>query len=91
MGITVRLPEFLRRYGGGVREQVVAGGTVGEAVAELLRLHPDLGVRLLGKDGALASHLVAFRNGTSLPREGLMEAALGDGDILEVHAAASGG
>lgn len=91
MGVTVRLPEFLRRYGGGVREQEVAGGTVGEAVADLLRRHPDLGVRLLDRSGALAAHLVAFRNGSSLPREGLLEAPLGDGDILEIHAAASGG
>ena len=38
-----------------------------------------------------SSHLVAFRNGTSLPREGLAATPLGDGDTLEIHAAASGG
>jgi molybdopterin converting factor small subunit len=91
MRVTVRLPEFLRRYAGGGREVPAAGSTVGDALGDLVRLHPDLGVRLLDRGGALASHLVAFRNGTSLPREGLMATVLGDGDVLEIHAAASGG
>jgi molybdopterin converting factor small subunit len=91
MALTVRLPEFLRRYAGGVREEPVAGGTVGEALQDLVRRYPDLGVRLLDGSGTLPSHLVAFRNGASLPREGAMGTVLGDGDILEIHAAASGG
>ncbi len=88
---TVRLPEFLRPYGGGERSHVVEGTTVGEALGDLVRRHPDLGVRLLDRNGALFAHLVAFRNGSSLPHAGLMATALGDGDVLEIHAAASGG
>ena len=91
MARTVRLPEFLRRYAGGVREQEASGGTVGEVLADLVRRHPEVGTRLYDRTGALASHLVAFRNGASLPREGLLDVPLGDGDILEIHAAASGG
>jgi hypothetical protein len=91
MSVTVRLPEFLRRYAGGSRERPAAGGTVGSVLADLVRTHPDLGERLFGRDGGLASHLVAFRNGASLPREGLAAAPLAEGDLLEIHAAASGG
>lgn len=91
MNQTVRLPEFLRRFAGGERAVLASGATVGAVLADLVRRHPELGVRLLGRDGALASHLVAFRNGTSLPRDGTAAAPLGDGDILEIHAAASGG
>lgn len=91
MPSSVRLPGFLRRYAGGAEEVEAAGGTLGEVLAALAARHPDLAPRLLGRDGGLASHLVAFRNGTSLPREGLSAATVAEGDLLEIHAAASGG
>jgi molybdopterin converting factor small subunit len=91
MTCTVRLPEFLRRFAGGERSHAVNGATVGEVLRDVVRLHPELGVRLLDRGGTMFAHLVAFRNGSSLPREGLMATALGDGDVIEIHAAASGG
>ena len=91
MNQTVHLPGFLARYAGGDRMASASGGTVGDALRDLAARHPDLGSRLLDRGGVLFAHLVAFRNGQSLPREGLMVTPLADGDVLEIHAAASGG
>lgn len=91
MPATVRLPGFLGPYAGGSLDAAVPAATAGEALRALVRRHPGLGVRLLDARGGLASHLAAFRNGSALPRAGLDEAPLADGDLLEIVPAAAGG
>jgi len=91
MPVTVRIPGMLARYAGGAREIEAAGATAREALRDAARGHPDLGTRLLDAGGALHPYFHLFRNGERLEGPGAMDAALRDGDSLEVLAAASGG
>lgn len=89
--VTVRLPEFLRRYGGGESDVAARGATVGDALADLFRTRPDLRVRVVDAQGAVFPYLLVFRNGDEVPRAALTSAALADGDRLEIVAGAEGG
>lgn len=47
---TIRIPTPLRPYTGGSSAVAVSGGTVGEALADLTRLHPQLRPHLYDGD-----------------------------------------
>ena len=47
---TIRIPTPLRPYTGGNSAVAVSGGTVGEALADLTRLHPQLRPHLYDGD-----------------------------------------
>jgi sulfur carrier protein ThiS len=89
--VTVHLPEFLRRYGGGAADVAAHGATVGDALADLFRTRPDLRVRVVDAHGAVFPYLLVFRNGDEVPRAALTSAALTDGDRIEIVAGAEGG
>jgi hypothetical protein len=89
--VTVHLPEFLRRYGGGAADVAAQGATVGDVLADLFRTRPDLRVRVVDAKGALFPFLVLVRNGSELARDDALRAALADGDRLEIVAGAEGG
>ena len=81
------IPTVLRRYSGGVDEVAVAGATVGEAIQDLLRIHPDLKIRVLNDRGEVHPHLLLFRNNEQVDAA----TALDDGDVVEIVGAAEGG
>jgi sulfur-carrier protein len=89
--VTVHLPEFLRRYGGGAADVAAHGATVGDVLADLFRTRPDLRVRVVDAQGAVFPYLLVFRNGDEVPRAALMSSALADGDRIEIVAGAEGG
>lgn len=91
MRVTVHLPEFLRRYGGGETDVAVRGATLGDAFADLFRTRPDLRVRVVDAAGALFPFLAVSRNGDELPRADAMRTQLADGDRIEIVGAAEGG
>jgi len=96
MPVTIHVPHVLSRYSAG-REIVsvsagpARGATVRTALENLFVLHPDLRARTLGKDGALWSYLSLSVNGFEPERDGLLDAAVCDGDVLELVGAAEGG
>lgn len=62
MSIVIHVPTPLRGFAGGEGEIEVEGSTVGEALADLTRRHPDLGRHLYADDGALRSFVNVFVN-----------------------------
>jgi hypothetical protein len=91
VAVRLRVPEVLRRYSGGAAEVAVTGATVRAALEGLFALHPDLRERVLDPEGEVFPYLLLFCNRAELPRDGLLECPLEDGDLLEIVVAAAGG
>lgn len=86
---TVRLPGVLEAAVGSVRQVVVSGATVQEALADLCAQHPTLTVRLFDESGRLRRHVLCVHNGQATR---LTEPEpLTDGDELAILPAVSGG
>jgi hypothetical protein len=91
MSIRIKIPDELGRFCNGRHELEVEAATFDGIVAQLIERHPDVGPRLLGRDGRLLSHLIVFHNGTSVPTAKLTERAVAPNDELEIMFLASGG
>jgi molybdopterin converting factor small subunit len=83
----VRLREPLKRLAGGRSEQVIEGGSVGELLRELERVHPAVKGWILDERGELRQHLQVFVNGEPCERDTNIEA----NDRVDVVPAISGG
>lgn len=84
---TVRLPGVLDPATGGLREVQVAGGTLGEVLADLCRQVPTLRVHLFDQ-GQLRRHVICIHDGITRRR---MDHPVGDGDEVAILQAVSGG
>lgn len=85
----LHLPRILEPAAGAVREVVVSGVTVQEALADLCTQHPTLQVRLFDEQGRLRRHVLCVHNGRATR---LVEPEpLADGDELAILPAVSGG
>ena len=91
MPVTIQVAEVLRRYAPGGGEVVVDGADVRSALNGLFAAHPALRTRVVRPDGTPWPYLLLFRNDRELPRDGLLDAPLADGDTLEIVGAAEGG
>lgn len=80
-----------RSFAGGAREVAVDAATLGTALAALVAVHPSLGERLRDEQGELRPHLTLFVNSDDARLLGWEDAALSDGDIVNVIPALSGG
>ena len=87
MRVRVLIPRVLRRYSGGEGDVAVDGATVGEALRDLIRVHPDLEIRVFNDRGDVHAHLLLFRNDEQVDAQ----AQLGADDVLEIVGAAEGG
>lgn len=87
----MRLPEAFRRYTGGEVALEVAAATVGDALEEAFRRHPDLRLRLVDDLGLVRSHLAVFHNEEQLRREEAAGVPLVAGDTLTLLVAVGGG
>lgn len=85
----VRLPGVLRPAVGDVREVVVSGATVQEALEDLCGQHPTLRVRLFDEAGRLRPHVLCVHNGVATRLEA--PRPLEDSDDLAIMPAVSGG
>jgi molybdopterin converting factor small subunit len=63
---SVVVPSPLRAHTGGRREVAVDAATVGDAVAELARLHPELRRHLYAETGQLRGFVSVFVNGVNI-------------------------
>jgi molybdopterin synthase sulfur carrier subunit len=91
VSVEVRLPTILRPSAGGDAVVTVAGDTVGEAFADLVRQHPPLRDLLLTPDGGLHRHLNVFLNDDDIRYVGKLEAKVTDHDTLTLMPAVAGG
>jgi adenylyltransferase/sulfurtransferase len=88
---TIHIPTPLRRFTGEQGEVEVAGATVGEALADLVRRHPALQRHLYTDDGTLRSFVNVFRNDEDVRHLQRESTPVRDGDALSIVPSIAGG
>ena len=91
MSATVQVPTPLRRFTGDAGEVQVQGGTVGEALRQLVEQHPSLERHLYGDDGKLRSFVNVFLNDEDVRYLSQEGTAVNDGDTLAIIPSIAGG
>jgi sulfur-carrier protein len=87
MTCELRLRGALRQRAAGRPVHDVEGATLADAVGDLLREHPDLAGWILDERGAVRRHINLYVNGEPAG----LDAAVGEGDTIDVLPAISGG
>ena len=88
---TIRIPPTLRTATSGTKLVTVDGGTVQEAVHNLVALYPGLAPQLLGEDGAINGFVNVFLNDTDVRHLGGLQTPVGERDSLVLLPAMAGG
>ncbi len=88
--VTVRLPAVLAQMIDGEKRIEVRGDTIGEALNELVRLRPALGVHFFNEAGTLRRHILCFHNEVYTRGDGLGR-PVGPGDTITILNSVSGG
>ena len=86
--VDVEIPRMLAAITAGDRVTSVDARTVAGALEALCCRYPELAIHVFDESGALRPHLVVFVNGALHPPSG---APVGDGDLVTVLQAVSGG
>ena len=89
--VTVQLPRVLADLTAGERKISVAGNTVAEALDDLVRRHPALGLHLFDDSGALRRHVLCFRNEVAVQSRAELAQSLSTGDHLTLVNSVAGG
>jgi molybdopterin converting factor small subunit len=90
MAIKVEIPSPLREQSGGNAEVEVSGGTVGAALADLVKKYPALEPKLF-QNGKLRPYINVFINNEDIRYLDEMETAVTDGVIVALIPAVAGG
>ncbi len=90
MAIKIEIPGPLREQAGGKNEVLVTAGTVGAALAELVKLHPDLEPKLF-LNGTLRPYINIFVNDEDIRYLEEMETKLADNVVVALIPAVAGG
>ena len=88
---TLRFPEELARFAGGLLQHDVRSDSVEESLREIVAAHRELESRLLDEHGHLQPHLAIILNGHLLSSDSLRQEPVRQGDTIEVFPLASGG
>ena len=89
--VTVRLPVVLAQMADGERRFSVRGDTIGEALQDLVRQRPGLGMHLFDDAGAIRRYILCFHNEEyARGREGL-ERPIAPGDTITILNSVAGG
>jgi adenylyltransferase/sulfurtransferase len=91
MSITIEIPTPLRRFAEEQSAVAVEGATVGEALADLTRRHPELARHLFDDAGALRSFVNVFLGDENVRHLDGTDTALGDGATLMIIPSIAGG
>lgn len=89
--IIVRLPRVLADLTACERRIPVHGTTVAEALEDLVRRHPALGLHLFDDGGALRRHVLCFRNEVAVKSRAELTQPLVAGDQLTLMSSVAGG
>ena len=91
--ITINIAGFLTEFTDGRRQLSLdaAPGTVGEALAQLWRLHVGLRDRVLNEQGQVRPHVNIFLNNENLRYQQGLQTPLADGAEITILPAVSGG
>jgi molybdopterin converting factor small subunit len=87
----IQIPSPLRQYTGKQAAVDVSGNTVGEALAGLVALHPELKKHLYNDDGKLRAFVNVYVNDEDMRYLQKEATALKDGDTLSIVPSIAGG
>jgi molybdopterin converting factor small subunit len=90
MAIKVQIPTPMREQTGGKAEVDVAGGTVKDALADLVRQYPGVGPKLF-EGGKLRPYINVFLNDEDIRYLDEMDTKVTDGVIVALIPAVAGG
>ena len=91
MSVTLRLPTVLAKAAGGETVHEARGTTVGEAVADLVARHPDLGSRLRDAKGEPYPYVIFYVDEEDIRfRQGFATPVAEGAEIVVVPAIAGG-
>ena len=91
MSITVHLPTMLARLAGDARSLEARGGTVGEALCDVIGRFPALGARLRDEAGKPYGFVTFYLNDEDIRFQGGFAAPVADGDEVIVVPTVAGG
>jgi molybdopterin synthase sulfur carrier subunit len=89
--VIVKLPRVLADLAACDRRIEVSGGTVAEALDDLIRRHAALGLHLFDDTGALRRHVLCFRNEVSVKSRAELDQPLASGDEVTLVNSVAGG
>ena len=88
---TIKIPSPLRAYTGGKAEIGVEGDTVGAALADLTRQHPDLKAHLYDDKGQLRNFVNVFLGEEDIRYRDGLETELSPNENLRIIPSIAGG
>jgi sulfur-carrier protein len=91
MSLTIHLPSVLAPLAGGTRTLAATGATLGAAIADLTRKHPNLSPRLVDPVGAPYPFVTFYLNDEDIRLLEGFETPVHDGDELTIVPAVAGG
>lgn len=91
MSIKVKLPTQLRAAAGGASSVEVDGATVGEVLAAVYVVHPELKERLSDEDGSLRRFVNVYVGGDDIRFGDGLDTKVADGAEVQVLPAVAGG
>ena len=89
--VVIRLPQVLADLTGCERRTAVIGSSVAEALDDLIRRCPALGLHLFDDTGALRRHILCFRNEVAVKTRAELGQSLSPGDQLTLVNSVAGG
>lgn len=87
----IHIPTPLRQYAGRQEAVEIEASTVGEALANLVTLHPDLRRHLYNDDGRLRAFVNVYVNDEDVRYLQKEATALKDGDTISIVPSIAGG
>jgi sulfur-carrier protein len=90
MAVRIEIPTPLREHTAGKSEVDVAGSTVQEALADLVKQYPPIGPKLFDK-GKLRPYINIFLNDEDIRYLDEMQTAVKDGQLVALIPAVAGG
>ena len=88
---TVRLARPLRDVAGGRAHVEVAGDDLGAVLADLVAAHPELGERVLARDGSLQGFVRVFVGEQGARGDDALAMPVGPDDVVTIVPAVAGG
>jgi molybdopterin synthase sulfur carrier subunit len=90
MSVRIEIPTPMREHTAGKSEVEVKGGTVQEALADLIKQYPGIGPKLFDKD-KLRPYINIFLNDEDIRYLDEMQTAVKDGQLVALIPAVAGG
>ena len=91
MSVHVQIPTPLRMYAGNQSTVEVSGGTVSEALDDLVRRHESIRKHLLDEAGAVRSFVNVYVNDEDVRHLEQSGTAVKEGDVITIVPSVAGG